>query len=67
MAQDLHRVQSIGSAKQVVLDLMDGFENKGHVLDMDNFYANPGLLRKLQEKQIGVCGIVQSLCLCQRI
>ena len=43
MAQDLHRVQSIGSAEQAVLDLIDGFENKGHVLYMDNFYSNSGL------------------------
>ena len=61
MAQGLHRVQSIGLAEQVVLELMDGFENKGHVLYMDNLYSNPCLFRKLQEKQIGACGTVQPL------
>ena len=61
MAQDLHGVQSIGSAEQVVLDLMDDFENKGHVLYMDNFYSNPCLFRKLQEKQLGARGTVQPL------
>ena len=53
--------RDIGLAEQVVLDLMDGFENKGNVIYMDNFFSNPGLFRKLQEKQIGACGTVQPL------
>ena len=53
--------RDIGLAEQIVLDLMDGFENKGHILYMDNFYSNPQLFRKLQDKQIGACGTVQPL------
>ena len=51
----------IGLAEQIVLDLMDGFENKGHILYMDNFYSSPQLFRKLQDKQVGACGTVQPL------
>ena len=53
------RERDIGLAEQIVLDLMDGFENKVHILYMDNFYSCPQLFRKLQDKQIGACGTVQ--------
>ena len=59
--QAFPRERDIGLAEQIVLDLMDGFENKGHILYMDNFYSSPQLFRKLQDKQIGACGTVQPL------
>ena len=44
---------------QVVLDLLEGYENEGHVVYMDNFYSSPELFRELQNKTIGACGTVR--------
>lgn len=43
----------------VVLELLDGYENKGHIAFMDNFYSSPNLYAKLELKQIGACGTVK--------
>jgi hypothetical protein len=43
----------------VVLGLLDGYENKGHVVFMDNFYSSPNLFAKLELKHIGACGTVK--------
>ncbi len=43
----------------MVLGLLDGYENKGHVVFMDNFYSSPNLFAKLELKQIGACGTVK--------
>ena len=45
---------------QVVLDLLRGYENQGHVVYMDNFYSSPDLFQELQQKGIGACGTVRS-------
>jgi len=45
---------------QVVLDLLQGYENQGHVVYMDNFYSSPDSFRELQLKGIGACNTVQS-------
>ena len=42
----------------VVLNLLDSYENKGHVTFMDNFFSSPNLFAKLELKQIGACGTV---------
>ena len=30
--------------EQVVTNLLDGYEGKGHVVYMDNFYSSPSLI-----------------------
>ena len=30
--------------EQVVTSLLDGYESKGHVVYMDNFYSSPSLI-----------------------
>lgn len=44
--------------EQVAVNMVQGFENKGHVLYMDNFYSSPQLFMALKEKGIGACGTV---------
>ena len=43
----------------VVLSLLEGYENKGHFVFMDNFYSSPILYAKLESKKIGACGTVR--------
>ena len=43
---------------QVVFDLLNGYEDRGHKLFTDNFYTSPALYKKLKEKNIGACGTV---------
>lgn len=45
--------------EHVVLSLLHGYENKGHIVFMDNFYSSPLLYAKLESKKIGACGTVQ--------
>ena len=45
-------------SEQVVLELLQGYENKGHVVYTDNYYSSPALFAKLQERGIGACGAV---------
>ncbi|KAJ8312518.1 hypothetical protein KUTeg_009891 [Tegillarca granosa] len=46
--------------EQVVLSLLNGYENQGHVVYTDNFYTSPNLCVMLQNKNIGSCGTVKS-------
>lgn len=47
---------SVGLCSQVVLDLMAGFEQKGHELYTDNYYTSPQLFQCLYDKGINACG-----------
>lgn len=40
--------------------LLTGFENKGHIVYMDNFYSNPNLFKKTKRLKIGACGTVRA-------
>lgn len=52
------REAGVPLSEQVVLDLLKGFEDKGHRVYMDSFYSSPSLYLKLKEKNIGACGTV---------
>ena len=52
------RDPGVNLTDQVVLTLLDGYEGKGHIVFMDNFYSSPGLYCMLEEKNIGACGTV---------
>lgn len=54
------RKAGVPLSEQVVLDLLEGFEDKGHRVYMDSFYSSPNLFLKLKEKNIGACGTVNS-------
>ncbi|XP_037032190.1 piggyBac transposable element-derived protein 4-like [Bradysia coprophila] len=45
---------------QVVLDLMDGFLYKGHILYTDNFYNSVPLTKTLTSKSTYLCGTLRS-------
>ena len=47
---------SVGLCSQVVLDLMAGFEHKGHQLYTHNYYTSPQLFGCLYDKRINACG-----------
>lgn len=47
--------------KQAVLDLTSQYQNRNHIIYMDNFCSNPQLFRKLQEQGIGATGTVNPL------
>ena len=38
----------------MVLSLLEGYENKGHVVFMDNFYSSPILYAKNQKRLVHV-------------
>lgn len=44
---------------QVVMTLLEGYEDKGHIVYTDNFYSSPTLFTKLENKNIGACGTVK--------
>lgn len=46
--------------ESVVTSLLDGYEDKGHIVYMDNFYSSPHLFSVLEEKNIGACGTVRA-------
>ena len=48
-----------GLSTQIVLDLMEGMDGKGHILYTDNYYSSPRLFDLLWEKQIYCCGTVR--------
>ena len=41
----------VGLSEQVVLDLLEGFEDKGHKVYMDSFYPSPSLFFLIERKQ----------------
>lgn len=44
--------------KKVVLDLLEGYENRGYIVFTDRFFSSPSLFHALEEKNIGACGTV---------
>ena len=44
---------------QVVVDLLNGVEYKGHVVFMDNWYTSPVLVQKLSQLGFGARGTVR--------
>ena len=49
-----------GLAARVVLDLLDGYENLGHHVYMDNFYSDPDLYDRMRTLNIGAVGTVRA-------
>jgi hypothetical protein len=47
-------------AHGVVVDLLDGHKNKGHVVTMDNYFTSVGLFKDLLSKGIYATGTVRS-------
>jgi hypothetical protein len=47
-------------AEAVVLNMVDGMENKGHVVVMDNYFTGVGLFKKLLTRGIYAIGTVRS-------
>ena len=52
------RNPGVSLSEQVVLDLLESFEDKGHKVFMDSFYSSPSLFLKLKDKNINACGTV---------
>ncbi|XP_065834224.1 piggyBac transposable element-derived protein 4-like [Oscarella lobularis] len=48
-----------GLSTQIVLDLIEGLEGKGHFLYTDNYYSSPTLFDLLWGKTIYCCGTVR--------
>lgn len=44
---------------EVVLDLMEGYLDKGHVIYADNFYNSPDLTRRLTQRKTYICGTLR--------
>lgn len=44
---------------EVVLDLMEGYLEKGHVIYADNFYNSPDLTRRLSQRNTYICGTLR--------
>lgn len=52
--------QGTSITAQVVLDLMNGFLNKGHILYADNFYNSVSLTKTMAEQLTYICGTLRS-------
>ena len=50
---------NLTASGQVVVDLLKGMENKGHVVFMDNWYTSPALVHKLSQLGFGARGTVR--------
>ena len=50
---------NLTASGQVVIDLLKGLENKGHVVFMDNWYTSPALVHKLSQLGFGARGTVR--------
>ena len=48
-----------GVTSSVVQHLLKDYEDKGHIVYMDNYYSSPQLFNVLEEKSIGACGTVR--------
>lgn len=46
----------------LVLNILEGYENKGHVVFTDNFCSSQNLLREHGRLNTGACGIVCHGC-----
>ncbi|XP_076034197.1 uncharacterized protein LOC143020994 isoform X3 [Oratosquilla oratoria] len=49
---------NVGAGELVVMKLLEEFENKGHVVYMDNFFSGVQLFQKLLKRKTGACGTV---------
>ena len=52
------RVPSVSLTEQV-LSLLHGYEKKGHIVYLHNFYSTPNLFKRLEELSIGARGTVK--------
>ena len=52
------KVQGVSLTEQV-LSLLHGYQNKGHIVYLDNFYSTPILFKRLEELNISACGTVK--------
>ena len=43
-------------AGKVIIDLVNGLENKGHIIYCDNYFTSPALVTKLYKLGFGCCG-----------
>lgn len=43
----------------VVLDLMEGYLDRGHFIYVDNFYNSPDLTRRLSQRKTYICGTLR--------
>ena len=50
----------LGLSTKVVLDLMDGLENRHHKLYVDNYYTSPSLFLNLYFKGTNACGTART-------
>ncbi|XP_069363497.1 piggyBac transposable element-derived protein 4-like [Maniola hyperantus] len=46
---------------EVILDLMEGYLEKGHTIYADNFYNSPDLTRRLSERKTYICGTLRKM------
>ena len=44
----------------VLLKLLEGLENRGHHVYMDNYYSSPSLFQNLRRLGFGACGTVRT-------
>ena len=43
-------------AGKVIIDMVNGLENKGHIIYCDNYFTSPALVAKLYKLGFGCCG-----------
>jgi hypothetical protein len=48
-----------GATYDTVMRMLQGYEDKAHILFTDNWFTSPALLLALQQKGIGLCGSVR--------
>ena len=48
-----------GKTYSLIVDFMKGYENKNHILFIDNFFTSPSLIHYLATMNIAVCGSVR--------
>lgn len=46
---------------EVILDLIEGYLEKGHIIYADNFYNSPDLARRLSERKTYICGTLRKM------
>ena len=48
-----------GLCSQVIVDLLEGLEHRGHLLFTDNYYTSPELYTYLYEREVYACGTLR--------
>ncbi|GBP76369.1 PiggyBac transposable element-derived protein 4 [Eumeta japonica] len=46
---------------EVILNLLEGYLDKGHIIYADNFYNSPDLTRHLSERKTYICGTLRKM------